>query len=145
MAQWIETKLRYDKVTENGAVKTVTESYLVDAMSFTEAEARITEEMKSCISGDFTVSAVKKAKLAEIIPSDGGGWWYKFRAMFISVNERTGAEKLTPHDFMIEANGVEEAIEIFKSEIHLMIDYKITGITETPILDVFQAKFSETK
>ena len=145
MTQWIETKLRYDKVTENGAVKKVTESYLVDAMSFTEAEARIIEEMKSCISGDFTVSAVKKAKIAEIIPSDGGGWWYKLREMFISVNERTGAEKLTPHDFMIEANGVEEAIEIFKSEIHLMIDYKITGIIETPILDVFPAKLSETK
>ena len=77
MAQWIDTKLRYDQVMENGAVKKVTETYLVDALSFTEAEARIIEEMKSRISGDFEVKAVKKAKIADIFPSGNGGWWYR--------------------------------------------------------------------
>jgi len=101
MAQWIETKLRYSKIVENGAVKKVTEAYLVDALSFAEAEARITEEMKPCISGEFTVSAVKKAKIAEVMASDSGSYWYKVRAMFISLDERTGADKLTPHDFMV--------------------------------------------
>lgn len=145
MAQWIETKLRYDKVMENGAVKKVTEAYLVDALSFTEAEARIIEEMKPHISGDFEVKAVKKAKIAEVFSSESGGYWYKVRAMIISIDERAGAEKLTPHDFMVEAGDIEEAISGFKSEINLMVDYKIAGVTETPIMDVFPVKLSNDK
>ncbi len=145
MAQWIETKLRYDKVMENGAVKKVTEPYLVDALSFTEAEARIIEEMKPRISGDYEVKAVKKSKIAEVMASDSGGYWYKVRAMFISLDERTGADKLTPHDFMVEADDIEEAIATFKSEINLMVDYKITGVTETPIMDVFPIRLSNDK
>ncbi|MGM9863311.1 MAG: DUF4494 domain-containing protein [Lepagella sp.] len=145
MTQWIETKLRYDKAMENGAVKKVTEAYLVDALSFAEAEARITKEMESHISGSFEVKAVKKAKIAEVIPADGGGWWYKVRAMFISLDERSGADKLTSHDFMVEAGDIEEAIATFKSEINLMVDYKIAGITETGIMDVFPAKLSNDK
>lgn len=145
MAQWIETKLRYDKVMENGAVKKVTEAYLVDALSFAEAEARITEEMRSYISGSFEVKAVKKAKIAEVFPSEGGGWWYKVRAVIISIDEKTGAEKLTPHDFMVEARDIEEAISGFKSEINLMADYKIAGVTETAVMDVFPVKLSNGK
>lgn len=145
MAQWIETKLRYGKVMENGAVKKVTEAYLVDALSFTEAESRIIEEMKPHISGDFEVKAVKKAKIADIFPSDNGGWWYKVRAVIISIDEKTGAEKLSPHDFMVEAGDIEEAISGFKSEINLMVDYKIAGVTETAIMDVFPVKLSNNK
>lgn len=145
MAQWIETKLRYGKVMENGVVKKVTEAYLVDALSFAEAEARITEEMRSRISGDFEVNAVKKAKIAEVLPSDGGGWWYKLRAMFISLDDKTGSEKLTPHDFLVEAEDIEEAIANFKSEVHLLVDYKIAGVTETAIMDVFPVKLSNDK
>jgi hypothetical protein len=145
MAQWIETKLRYGKVMENGAVKKVTEAYLVDALSFTEAEARIIEEMKPYIGDDFEVKAVKKAKIAEVFPSDGGGYWYKVRAMFISIDENTGAVKLAPHDYMIEAGDIEEAISGFKSEINLMIDYKIAGVTETAIMDVFPVKLSNDR
>lgn len=145
MAQWIETKLRYDKVMENGAVKKTTEAYLVDALSFAEAEARITEEMQSQISGSFEVNAVKKAKIADVFPSESGGYWYKVRAMFISIDERSGADKLTPHDFMVEAGDIEEAISGFKSEINLMVDYKIAGVTETAIMDVFPVKLSNDK
>lgn len=145
MANWFECKVKYEKLQENGAAKKVNEPYLVDALSFTEAEARITEEMKSRISGDFEVKAVKKAKIADIFPSDGGGWWYKIRAMFISLDEKTGAEKLSPHDFMVEAGDIEEAISGFKSEISLMADYKIAGVTETAILDIFPINLSNDK
>ena len=96
MTQWIETKLRYNKLKENGVVKKVTETYLVEALSVTEAEAQITREMQPYISGEFTVTAAKKSKIAEVITTDGEGFWYKLRVMFISFNERTGAAKLTP-------------------------------------------------
>ena len=145
MAQWFEAKLRYDKVMENGVVKKVTEAYLVDALSFTEAEARIIEEMKPRICGDFEVKAVTKAKIADVFSSNSGGWWYKVRAMLISIDERTGAEKLSPHDFLVEAGDFEEAISEFKKKINLMVDYKIAGVTETPVMDVFPSMQSNDR
>lgn len=143
MAQWIETRLRYDKIDERGRQKKVNEPYLVDALSFTEAEARITEEMKPYISGEFSVAAVKKAKIAEVI-SGYGGWWYKLRAVFISFDERTGSAKQTPHDFLVEAQGIEEAIIRFKEQVTLLADDEITAITKTTIMDVFPANQSNS-
>ena len=140
MTQWIETKLRYNKLKENGVVKKVTETYLVEALSVTEAEAQITREMQPYISGEFTVTAAKKSEIAEVITTDGEGFWYKLRVMFISFNERTGAAKLTPHDFMVQARDIEEAIAIFKEDVNLLVDYKLAGITETPVMDVFPIK-----
>ena len=84
MANWFECKVRYDKLQENGAVKKVTEPYLVDALSFTEAEARITEEQTPFISGEFSVSAVKRTKIAEIFFNEGGDRWYLAKVGFIT-------------------------------------------------------------
>lgn len=145
MTQWIETKISYDKVMENGLMKKVTEPYLVDALSFAEAEARIIDEMRHFISGDFTVEAVKKQNIDEVMPSDNGGFWYKLRAMFLSINERTGTEKLKPHNFLVQADNVEEAISNFKRNMNLMVDCTIVGIKEAPIMDIFTADMSSDK
>ena len=92
MSNWFECKVRYDRLQENGAVKKVNEPYLVDALSFTEAEARITEEVSPFISGDFTVSAVKRTKIAEVF-WQGGDRWYLVKVGFITIDEKTAAEK----------------------------------------------------
>ena len=90
MANWFECKVRYDKLQENGAVKKVNEPYLVDALSFTEAEARIIEEQTPFISGDFSVSAVKRTKISEIFWNEGGDRWYLVKVAFITIDERSG-------------------------------------------------------
>lgn len=147
MVQWIETKLRYQKIVENGAVKKVTEPYLVDALSFAEAEARIIEEMKPYISGDFEVKAVRKAKIAEVfgLNYDEDGKWWKIRAAFITLDEKRGCEKRTPLDYLIKAEEIREAIAGFQHEISMLADYEIISVAETPILEVFPANLSETK
>lgn len=137
MAQWFETKVRYERLEENGVVRKVTQPYLVDAVSFAEAEARITEEMRPFISGDFTVSAAKREKICEVISEGCGDRWYRVRAMFINIDEKSGIEKKTAHDFMVLASTLKEAIENFESSVHLLIDYELAGITETPIIDVY--------
>ena len=71
MNNWFECKVRYDKMMENGLQKKVNEPYMVDALSFTEAEARIIEELTPFISGDFSVSAVKRTKISESNPIRG--------------------------------------------------------------------------
>lgn len=146
MAQWIETKLRYDKVMENGAVKKVNEPYLVDALSFAEAEARIIEEMRPYISGDFTVEAVKKAKIAEVFGSDTASRWWKVRVAFITINERTGTEKRDLTDFLVAGEDLEDALSTFKQNMKgTLADYEVTAIIETAIIDIFPEDLSNNK
>ena len=99
MHTWFECKIRYEKVMENGMQKKVTEPYLVDALSFTEAEARIIEEMTPFISGEFTVSDIKRANYSELFPSDeeSADRWFKCKLIFITLDEKSGAEKKDIH------------------------------------------------
>ena len=90
-ADWFETKIRYEKTQEDGSMKKVTEQYVVDALSFTEAEAAITEEMKSYISGDYRITDIKMAAYHEIFFSDmdKDDKWYKAKLQFITIDEKT--------------------------------------------------------
>lgn len=141
MALWFETKVRFDKTMENGTVKKVTEPYLVDALSFTEAEARITEEVTPFISGDFTVSAAKKTKISEIFRDDSGDKWYNVKVAFITIDEKTAAEKRAYSHIIVQASDFKSAYDNFIEGMKgTMADYEIAAITETAILDVYPAK-----
>lgn len=144
MTQWIKTSVRFDKIMENGAVKKVTEPYLVDALSFTEAEARIIEEVTPFISGDFTVSAVKKSKISEIFRDNSGDKWYLVKVAFITIDERTGAEKRSVSQILVQANDFANAVENFNDGMNgTLADFEIVSVAETPIMDVFNAKLDE--
>jgi hypothetical protein len=123
---------------ENGVTKTVTESYLVDALSFTEAEARIVEEMKVFISGEFAVTGITRKKYSETFLNDSGDRYYNTRLSFITIDEKSGSEKRTAVNMRVEASSVVEAAEIVEAEMRkTMIDYEIIGVVETAIMDLF--------
>lgn len=144
MAQWFKTSVRFDKMLENGTVKKVTEPYLVDALSFTEAEARITEEVTPYISGEFTVSAVKKSKIAEIFWDESGDRWYQVKVAFITIDEKTAAEKRTAYVIMVQASDFDNALANFKDGMKgTMADFEIISIAETNIMDVYKAKLDK--
>lgn len=143
--QWFECKVKYDKTLETGAVKTVTEPYLVDALSFTEAEARITEEMQPYISGEFTVSAVRRVNLSDIFYNESGDRWYKVKTNFITIDEKTAVEKKTASFQLVQASEFKEALEVFLEGMKdTMADFEIASITETMLMDVFSANLTET-
>ena len=143
MSQWIKTSVRFTKIMENGTAKRVTESYLVDALSFAEAEARILREVTAYVRGEFNVSAVKKSNVQEIfrnkVEYDCEQKWYKAKVAFITLDEKTNSEKRTTAVYMVQApdfhNALENFIEGMKKET--MEDFVIVGIEETTILDVF--------
>ena len=144
MANWFECKVRYDKLQENGAAKKVNDPYLVDALSFTEAEARITEEQRPFISGEFSVSAVKRTKIAEIFFFEGGDRWYLVKVGFITIDEKTAAEKRSNSLILVQASNFKEAYDNFvKGMAGTMADYEIVSITETPLMDVYKMKVVE--
>ena len=134
------------ELLENGMQKTVNEPYLVDALSFSEAEARITEEIAPYMQGDFSVSAVKRTNIAEIFFSEDASAekYYKVKSAFISINEKTLAEKRSNMTYLVQAKNLVDALNSFQAGMkETMADYEIVSISETAIIDVFTYKLSE--
>ena len=138
MHSWFECKVSFEKVLENGMQKKVTEPYLVDALSFTEAEARIIEEIRPFISGEFTVTDIKRARLSELFFNENGDRFYKIKVYFITLDEKSGAEKKTAAQMLAQACTLKEAIAVLEEGMKgTMADYTIASVTETMIMDVF--------
>ncbi len=138
MHTWFECKIRYDKTLENGMQKKVTEPYLVDALSFTEAEARIIKEITPFISGEFEVANIKKAKINEMFFDENGDKWYKGKVYFITIDEKSGVEKKSASNMLIQAADLDTALKnLFKGMGGTLADYEVASLSETPIMDVF--------
>ena len=113
MHTWFEVKIRYEKVAENGMQKKVTEPYLFDALSFTESEGKCIEEMTPFISGEFTVSDIKRANYSEIFFSEeeSADRWFKCKLVFITLDEKSGAEKKTSTHVLVQASNLRAAVK----------------------------------
>ena len=140
MHTWFLCKISYDKVLENGMDKKVTEPYLVDALSFTEAEARIIEEVSPYISGEFTIADIKRANYTELFfcEEDSADRWFKCKLTFISLDEKSGAEKKTSSNVLVQAADLRDAVKKLDEGMKgSMMDYIISSMAETAIMDVF--------
>jgi len=138
MHNWFECKINYEKTTEDGMQKKVTEPYLVGALSFTEAEARIIEEMRPYISGEFMVVDIKRARYAETFLNDTGDCYYRAKINLITLDEKSGAEKKTAVQMLAQASSIHDAIAIIDNGMKgTLADYVIASVTETALIDTF--------
>lgn len=138
MNNWFESKVTFEKQLENGTQKKVTEIYLLDALSFTEAEARTIEELKPYISGEFSIAAIKRVKLSEIFFNENGDRYFKAKVLFITLDEKSGTEKKTATYMLVQANDIDQAHEVLKKGMEgTMADWECASMTETKIMDVF--------
>ena len=140
MKRYYEVKARFEKTMENGMQKKVKETYLFDAISFSEAEARAAEELVPFASGDFEVTDIKRAGYTELFPSDSesADKWYAVRVAFITLDERSGKEKKTKAEYLVQAAEINGARTNFMQGMKgTMADYEIVSIKETPIMDVY--------
>lgn len=146
MSQWFETKVKYDTIDlGTGAMKAVSEPYLVDALSFTEAEARITEEIEPFVKGEFQVTAVKKVRYDDVFYSEGGDRWFRVKINMITIDEKSGAEKRTASFALVQAAEFKEALDTFLEGMKgVLFDYEIVSINETQLMDVLQADLGES-
>ena len=137
---YFEVKVKYEKVQEDGKEKKVTESYLVDALSFTECEKRIIEEMKLFISGEFEVYSIARTKYEDIVEKGTNSdiSWYKTK-LVDSIFDDNGKEKLVAHYLLVEGISIDNAKdnldEFMKTS---MSDFKVVTISETPIMDIYK-------
>ena len=140
---WFECKVRYEKSGEDGTPKKVTETYVVDALSFSEAESRIMEEMSRWVSGELEIDDLKIAQYKEIFfaDSDMADKWYKAKLAFITIDEKTDKEKKTTVYYLVNAGNINSALKnVDEIMSGTMVDYQTCNLSETQIIDVFEYK-----
>ncbi len=139
-ANWFEAKVKYMKVSEDGKEKKVNEAYLLDAMSYTEAESRITREMESVVSGDYYISSLKKSNITEVVPSEDetDDRWYKAKVAIIDADEVSGKEKSSFQYYLVAASDIKRALEnLEKSLSTFVVPYEIASLADTTFMDVY--------
>ena len=139
-ANWFHATIAYMKVCEDGRERKVRESYLLDAMSYTEAEARIMHEMESTIKGDYYISSLKKSNITELVPSDDetDDRWYKAKIAIIDADEISGREKSSYQYYLVAASNINRALEnLEKSLSTFVVPYEVYSISDTEFMDIF--------
>ena len=141
LAKWYETKVQYEKTMDDGSIKKVRENYVVNALSFAEAEANITESMESYVGEFEVVDCIRQAKYKEVIFSDDAtdDKFYKAKLQFITLDEKTEKEKMSAAFYLVQAGTFDVARKYIKELMAgTMIDYKIDTVSETNFIDVFE-------
>ncbi len=139
MHTWFECKVKYLKIDEtSGREKKVNEPYLVDAVSFTEAENRIHQELEQMIRGDFQVTNISKANYSDIFPIENADRWFKCKVSYVALDEGAGKEKKVSNQMLVMGNDLKEAYDNLMTSLEGMtIDFEVLGINASPIMDVF--------
>lgn len=138
MNSWYTVKVRYTKQMEDGTLKRVTEPYLLDAVSFTDAEARIYKELGQTIRGEFLIIGVAKTDYADIFHFEDDDKWHKCKVTYISVDADTGKEKKISNNFLVTAENVKQAYERIKESLNdMLVSFEIPKIEESPLIDIF--------
>lgn len=138
MQTWFECKVKYQKVDQGGHERKVNENYLIDAVSFTDAETRIYEKMNELVHGDFQVMNIRKSNITEVISEPSGEWWYKAKICMITVDEEAGKEKKISNFVLVMGDDIHEALKnLGKGLEYMLIDYVVPSIQLSSIADVF--------
>ena len=139
MHKWFECTIKYEKHLEEGKIAKTTERYLVDALTFTEAEARIIKEMKPFFIGEFEVANINPQKYSELFWNEKCDKWFKTKVNLIVLDEEKGVEKKVANYMLVQANDLKEARELLVDGMKgSMADWEIASISETKILDVYK-------
>lgn len=137
MNNWFTVKVKYTKQLEDGRLKRVTEPYLVDSVSFTDAEARMYEEIGQSVTGEFLITGITKTEYADIFYYDDSDDWYKCKLTYVSVDGDEGKEKKVTNNFLVTASSVKEAYERIKESLSDMtVTFEVPSIMLTPIVEV---------
>jgi hypothetical protein len=138
MNNWFTVKVKYTKQLDNGALKRVSEPYLLAAMTFTDAEARIYEELGQIIRGEFNVVGIARTEIHDIFAYDDADVWYKCKVRYESMDADTEKARKVNQNFLVSAASVKEAYERIQESLStLMVDFEIPSIIVSPIVEIF--------
>ncbi len=147
MQTWFESKVKYMKTSESGSETMVTENFLLDAVSYTDAETRIIRQMQQIVKGgEFSVVDIKKSRIAEVFPYEAGEWWFKATINLVTVDEEAGKEKKIKAQYLIMADDIKEALDRLDESLeYLVIPFVTSALAVSTIVDVFPYDPSEAQ
>ncbi|MBN3520157.1 DUF4494 domain-containing protein [Algoriphagus lutimaris] len=138
MRTWFLCKVKYAKENEEGLLKNISEQYLVDAVSFTEAEAIIYDRLGSQIRGDFQVTSLSKSNIVDVFFFEDADIWYKCKVSYLVSDGESGKEKKVTQYMIVTASDVKEAYDrIQESLSNMLVSFRVPDIVESPIVEVF--------
>ncbi len=139
MRNWFECKVKYEKVSEtSGKTEKVTEPYLIDAMTFGEAEERIYKSLEEKITGEFEVKSIARANISDVFEYESGEWWFKCKVSYVDVDEESGKDKKVNNYMLITADTAREAYDRIQESLkEMVVPYEIPGVNCSPIIDIF--------
>jgi hypothetical protein len=138
MQTWFECKVKYVKIDDDGRERKVSEVYLVDAVTFTDAETRIIKQMETMVRGEFMVDNIKKSNIVEIFPHESGEWWYKAKIGIVTIDENAGKEKKINNYFLVAADDLKQALQRLEEGLsYVLVPYQTTSLAISTIVDVF--------
>jgi len=138
MQTWFECKVKYVKIDDDGRERKVSEIYLVDAVTFTDAETRIIQQMQTMVRGEFIVDNIKKSNIVEIFPHENGEWWFKAKIGIVTIDENAGKEKKINNYFLVSADDIKQALQRLEDGLsYVLVPYQTTSLAVSTIVDVF--------
>jgi hypothetical protein len=138
MQTWFECKVKYVKIDDDGRERKVSEVYLVDAVTFTDAETRIIQQLQTMVRGEFVVDNIKKSNIIEIFPHEEGEWWYKAKIGIVTIDEKAGKEKKINNYFLVAADDIKQALQRLEEGLsYILVPYQTTSLAVCTIVDVF--------
>lgn len=138
MQTWFECKVKYVKIDDDGRERKVNEVYLVDAVTFTDAETRIIQNVQQMVRGEFVVDNIKKSNIVEIFPHEEGEWWYKAKIGIVTIDEKAGKEKKINNYFLVAADDIKQALQRLEDGLsYILVPYQTTSLAICNIVDVF--------
>lgn len=146
MHTWFECKIKYEKLDENGLPKKVTEPYLVDALSYAEAEQRIIKEMEPYISGEFQIVSVVRKNYSELfIDNNSADRFFEAKVVFVVADMEKGTEKRVNASILVYASDIKDALNMVEKGMKgTLNDYVIVGLKETQIMDIYPYEPTES-
>jgi len=138
MQNWFECRVGYLKIDDDGRERKVSEVYLLDAITYTDAEARAIQQVSTMVRGEFVVKKISPSNIIEIFPHETGEWWFKARIAIVTIDERAGKEKKINQYFLVAADDIKQALKRLEEGLsYILVPFQITSITLSNIVDVF--------
>ena len=144
MQTWFKCVVNYVKIDDDGRERKVSEAYLIDAVTYTDAEARMIAQLQTMVRGEFSVKQITKTNIIEIFSHEDGQWWFIGKISIVTIDEKGGKEKKINNSFLIAADDIQQALKRLEDGLsYILVPYEITSLAVSNIYDVF-TYFGET-
>lgn len=138
MQKWFKCVVNYLKIDDDGRERKVSEAYLIDAVTYTDAEARIIAQLATMVRGEFSVKQITQTSIVEIFPNENAEMFFTGKISIVTIDEKAGKEKRISESFLVQADDLKQALKNLEEGLsYILVPFTITSLSISNIIDVF--------